>query len=102
MPRMNAARLGILAAILVAPLAQARECAAPPVASSQQAICYATNYAEKNRLPHGRGVKRKVSKGAKVWNVRHEVTKRDGSRGGGWEVEIDIASGTPTRFTSFK
>jgi hypothetical protein len=34
--------------------------------------------------------------------VQHDVTKSDGSRGGGWAVEIDIATGTPTRFTSFK
>jgi hypothetical protein len=102
MPRMNPARLAILAALLATPLAHARECAAPPVKDSQQAICYATNYAEKNRLPHGRGVKRKVSKGTKVWTVQHDVTKSDGSRGGGWAVEIDIATGTPTRFTSFK
>jgi len=102
MPRMNAARLAMLAAFLAPPLAHARECAAPPVKDSQQAICYATNYAEKNQLAHGRGVKRKVSKGAKVWTVQHDVTKSDGSRGGGWAVEIDIATGTPTRFTSFK
>ena len=88
--------------LLGAPLAHAAECAAAPVKNSQQAICYANNYAEKNRLPHGRGVTRKVSKGPKVWSVRHETKKEDGSRGGGWEVEIDIASGTPTRFSSFK
>ena len=91
-----------LAALLVAPLAHARECPAPPVKNSQQAMCYATNYAEKNRLPHGKGVTRRVSKGAKVWTVHHDVTKEDGSRGGSWEVQIDIASGTPTHFTSFK
>jgi hypothetical protein len=92
----------LIFAALVALPAHARECAAPPVKSSQQALCYATNYAEKNRLPHGKGVTRKVSKGAKVWSVRHETKKEDGSRGPGWEVEIDIGSGTPTRFTSFK
>lgn len=87
---------------LALPPADARECAAAPVRNSQQALCYATNYAEKNRLPHGKGVTRKVSKGAKVWTVRHETTKADGSKGPGWEVEIDIASATPTRFTSYK
>ena len=92
----------IFALMLGAPLAHAAECAAAPVKSSQQAICYANNYAEKNRLPHGRGVTRKVSKGPKVWGVRHETRKEDGSRGPGWEVEIDIASGTPVRFSSFK
>jgi hypothetical protein len=91
----------ILAAAFAWP-AEARECAAPPVKNYQQAMCYATNYAEKNRLPHGKGVSRKVSKGAKVWSVRHDTKKDDGSRGPGWEVEIDIASGTATRFTSFK
>ena len=99
---MNAAYLALLAALLAAPLAHARECAAPPVNNSQQAMCYATSYAEKNKLPHQRGVTRKVSKGPKVWTVRHSVTKDDGSRAGGWEVEIDIASGTSTRFSSFK
>jgi hypothetical protein len=98
---MNATRLLLLAAFFALP-AHARECPAPPVKTSQQAICYATNYAEKNRLPHGKGVSRKVSKGPKVWTVRHNTTKEDGSRGTAWEVEIDIASGTPTRFTSFK
>jgi hypothetical protein len=92
----------LFAALLLAPAAHARECPAPPVKDSQQALCYASNYAEKNHLPHGRGVKRKVSKGTKVWTVHHDVTKEDGSRGGGWEVQIDTASGTPTRFTSFK
>ena len=98
---MNPTRLLLLAAIVALPV-HARECPEPPVKNSQQAICYATNYAEKNRLAHGRGVARKVSKGPKVWTVRHETRKEDGSRGPGWEVEIDIASGTPTRFSSFK
>ena len=97
---MNAAFL--LGLLLALPTAHARECAPAPVKSSQQAMCYASNYAEKNRLPHGKGVSRKVSKGAKVWTVRHETTKADGSKGPGWEVEIDIASATPTRFTSYK
>ena len=98
---MNPTRLLVLATVVAFPV-HARECAAPPVKNSQQAMCIATTYAEKNRLPHGKGVSRKVSKSAKVWNVRHETKKEDGSRGPGWEVEIDIASGTPTRFTSFK
>jgi hypothetical protein len=96
---MNAAFLLVFLAL---PSADARECAAAPVRNSQQAICYANNYAEKNRLPHGKGVTRKVSKGAKVWTVRHETTKPDGSKGPGWAVEIDIASATPVRFTSYK
>ena len=92
----------ILAAFTVPALAQQRDCAPAPVKNSQQAICYANNYAEKNRLPHGKGVTRKVSKNPKVWIVQHETKKEDGTRGPGWQVEIDIASGTPTRFTSFK
>jgi hypothetical protein len=98
---MNPAWLLILSAVVALPV-QARECPAPPVKTSQDAICYATNYAEKNRLPHGKCVSRKVSKGPKVWIVRHDTRKDDGSRGPAWEVEIDIASGTPTRFSSFK
>ena len=92
----------IFAVLMSAPQAHAAECPAPPVKNSQQAICYANNYAEKNRLPYRKGVTRKVSKGPKVWTVHHETKKQDGSRGPGWQVEIDIASGTPTRFTSFK
>ena len=99
---MTTTHLFLFSAFLVAPLAQAKECPAPPVRNSQQAICYATAYAEKNRLPHGKGVSRKVSKGQKVWTVRHETTKTDGGKGPGWEVEIDIASATPTRFSSHK
>jgi hypothetical protein len=98
---MNLAAALIVSAFVALPV-QARECAAPPVKNSQQAMCYATNYAEKNRLPHGKGVSRKVSKTKKVWSVRHDTTKADGSRGPGWEVEIDIASGAATRFTSYK
>ena len=92
----------IFALLVAAAPVQAAECAAAPVKTAQQAICYANNYAEKNRLPHGRGVTRSVSKSPKVWTVRHDTKKEDGSRGPGWQVEIDIASGTPTRFSSFK
>ena len=96
-------KAALIALAFISPVsAQVRDCPPAPVKSSQQALCYAANYAEKNRLPHGKGVTRKVSKGAKVWTVRHDTKKEDGSRGPGWEVEIDIASGTPTRFTSFK
>ena len=102
MGRMNAA-IWLLAAFLAAPVAHAAECAVAPVKNSQQAICYATAYAEKNRLPHrGAGVTRKVSKGPKTWTVAYDTKKDDGSRGPSWLVEVDIASGTPTRFTSFK
>lgn len=100
---MKALASALIAAACVPPaLGQVRECAPAPVKNSQQAICYANNYAEKNRLPYRQGVTRKVSKGPKVWIVQHETKKADGTRGPGWQVEIDIASGTPTRFTSFK
>jgi hypothetical protein len=99
---MTPTHVFLLGALLAAPLAHGKECAAPPVRNSQQAICYATAYAEKNRLPHGKGVSRKVSKGPKAWTVRHDTTKSDGAKGPGWEVEIDTASATPTRFKSYK
>lgn len=93
----------LFALLLGAPHAHAAECPAPPVNNSQQAICYATAYAEKNRLPHrGAGVTRKVSKGPRTWTVAYATKKDDGSRGPSWQVEVDIASGTPTRFSSFK
>lgn len=95
-------KLAVLLITFFTASADARDCDPAPVRSSSQAICHATNYAEKNRLPHGKGVTRKVTKGAKVWTVRHDTTKADGSKGPGWEVEIDIASATPTRFTSYK
>jgi hypothetical protein len=95
--------LWILAFALAAPIARAAECAPAPVKSSQQAVCYATAYAEKNRLPHkGAGVTRRVSKGPKTWTVAYDTKKQDGARGPGWQVEVDIESGTPTRFSSFK
>jgi len=99
---MTPTHVFLLGAFLATPLAHGAECPAPPVKSSQQAICYATAYAEKNRLPHGKGVTRKVSKGKKVWTVSHETTKSGGGKGPGWAVEIDIESATPTRFTSYK
>ncbi len=93
----------LLALLVAAPAAHAADCPEPPVKNSQQAVCYATAYAEKNKLPHkGAGVGRKVSKSAKAWTVAYTTKKEDGSRGPGWQVDIDIASGTPTRFSSFR
>ena len=88
-------------AFLTTPLAQARECSAPPVRNSEQALCYATAYAEKNKLAHGRPFTRQVTQGAKVWTARF-ADKRRNTRGAGWEVDVDAASGTVTRFLGYK
>ena len=90
-----------LSALLVMPLAHGRECSAPPVRNSEQAICYATAYGDKNGLPHGAAFTRKAAKGKSGWNVRFEDT-RAASRGAGWEAEVDLATGTVTRFKSYK
>ena len=90
-----------LSALLFMPLAYGRDCPAPPVRNSEQAICYATAYGDKNGLPHGSSFKRKVAKGKSTWNVRFEDTRAD-SRGAGWEVEVDLGTGTVTRFKSYK
>ena|SRR6266850_5550784 len=88
-------------AFLLAPAAYARECSAPPVGNSEQAVCYAMAYAEKNGLAHGPSFKRDVTKGRTAWTVRLVDTRRD-ARGAGWEVEVDPASGRVTRFTGYK
>lgn len=90
-----------LNALLTVPLAYGRDCSPPPVRSSDQAACYATVYANKNGLPYGSSFKRKVAKGKTAWNVHFEDTRAD-TRGMGWEVEVDVASGTVTRFKSYK
>ena len=95
---MKILALGLL---LIAPLAQARDCSAPPVRNSEQAICFATAYADKNGIAHGSSFSRKASKGKTTWNVRFE-DKRPDAPGAGWEVEVDAASGTVTRFKSYK
>jgi hypothetical protein len=90
-----------LGAFLIMPCAHARECPAAPVRDSEQALCYAMKYAEKNGLQHGTSFKRQVSKGNTAWTIRLVDTRRD-ARGAGWEVELDPASGRVTRFTGYK
>ena len=94
-------RLFLLGAFFITPLADARKCSAPPVRESEQAVCYATAYADKNRLSHGPSHSRKVAKGRTAWSVRFVDTRRD-TRGAGWEVEVDTASGTVTRFVGYR
>ena len=90
-----------LGAFLIAPVAYARDCSAPPVRNSEQAMCYAITYADKNGLSHGQSFRKKVTKGKAAWTIRLVDTRRD-SRGAGWEVDVDAASGTVTRFTGYK
>jgi hypothetical protein len=78
-----------------------RECSKPPVRNSQQAVCYATAYAEKHGLRHVRPLADRVTRGANVWTVRFADT-RPNKRGGGWDVDVDSASGNVTRFRSYK
>jgi len=94
-------RLFLLGAFFITPLANARGCLAPPVRESEQAVCYATAYADKNGLSHGPSHSRKVAKGRTTWSVRFVDTRRD-TRGAGWEVEVDTASGTVTRFLGYR
>lgn len=94
-------RMLALGAFFIAPLTYARECSAPPVRNSEQAVCYAMAYAEKNGLSHGPSLRKKVAKGRTGWTIRLVDTRRD-ARGGGWEVDVDAASGSVTRFTSYK
>jgi hypothetical protein len=84
-----------------ATLTFARECSKPPVWNSQQAVCYATTYAKGHELRHERPLMPKVTKKTKAWTVRF-VDARRNVRGGGWEVDVDVATGTVTRFKSFK
>jgi hypothetical protein len=100
--RISNKAIFIVGAFLAAPLAQARDCAPAPVRNSEQALCYAAAYAEKNALPYKGNVTRRVSKGAKAWTVRVSTKKPDGSRGPGWEMDVDIATATSTRFKSYR
>jgi hypothetical protein len=84
-----------------ATFSDARECPKPPVRNSQQAVCHATAYAEKNGLRHLRPLANRVTRGPKVWTVRFADT-RPNKRGGGWDVDVDFASGSVTRFRSYK
>jgi hypothetical protein len=95
-------RMLALGAFFITPLADARECSVPPVRNSEQAVCYATAYAEKHGLSHGRAsLRKKVTKGRTAWTIRFVDTRRD-ARGAGWEVDVDAASGSVTRFASYK
>jgi len=82
-------------------VSHARDCPKPPLRHSQQAVCYAMVYAEKNGLPHARPLTKRVTKTAKLWTV-HFADRPPNTRGGGWEVDIDAATGTVTRFRGFK
>ena len=88
------------ALMAVTPLAFA-ECPAPPVQSSAQALCYATAYAEKNNLPRGPEFNKRASKSKNVWRVSF-ADNRANAPSKGWQVDVDTASGTVTRFTAFK
>ena len=79
----------------------AGECPKPPVRDSLQASCYATSYAQRHGLRHERPLTKRVSKGAKFWTVRF-ADARPNMAGGGWEVDVDTATGNVTRFRSFK
>jgi hypothetical protein len=94
-------QLMALGALLIASVADARDCSAPPVRNSEQAMCYAMTYADKNGLSHGPSFRKKVTKGRAAWTIRLVDTRRD-TRGAGWEVDVDPASGTVTRFTGYK
>ncbi len=82
-------------------LSYARECSKPPVRDTQQAACYATAYAERHGLRHWRPLAKRVTQGPKVWTVRFADTRPD-RRGGGWDVDVEVATGTVTRFKSYK
>jgi hypothetical protein len=85
----------------ITPVACAQECSAPPVRNAEQAVCYARAYADKNGLAHGSSFRKKVTRGRTAWLVRFVDTRRD-ARGRGWEIDVDRASGTVTRFASYK
>lgn len=88
-------------AFFVPPLAHAKECSAPPVTSSAQALCYATGYAAKNRLSHGPSVKKRTTKKRNAWTVSFTETRPD-APSKGWQIDVDEATGTVTRFASYK
>jgi hypothetical protein len=90
-----------IGALLAVPLTSAAECAAPPVRNAEQAVCYALAYADKNGIQHARSMRKSVTRGAKVWTVRFTDTRK-AERRGGWEVEVDSASGTIIRFMARK
>jgi len=85
----------------VATSSSARECPKAPVWNSQQAVCYASIYAKGHELRHERPLIPKVTRTTKAWTVRFVDARRD-VHGGGWEVDVDVATGTVTRFRSYK
>jgi hypothetical protein len=86
---------------LASSVAYGKECPAPPVVSSAQAVCYASAYAAKNRLAHGQGLTTRAKKGRTAWTVSFTDT-RPNAPTKGWQVEVDHASGTVTRFLSYR
>jgi hypothetical protein len=90
-----------LALSMASSLACAQECAAPPVESSAQAVCYATAYARKNDLPLARSLQRRAARGKSAWTVSF-TDSREKAPSAGWQVNVDTATGTITRFKSFK
>ena len=103
MRRVNSAvKIAALAlGACLATFTYARECPKPPVRDSQQAACYATAYAERHGLRTSLPLAKIVTKGSKFWTVRLADTRRN-TRGGGWDVDVDIKTGTVTRFKSYK
>lgn len=90
-----------LGVALAAPLAHARECSAPPVRDSEQAMCFAIRYADKNHLSYGPAFKKTIGKGRNAWTIRFADTRKD-TKGAGWEVDVDVTSGTVVRYTGYK
>jgi hypothetical protein len=90
-----------LGALFITPPSHARDCSAPPVRDSEQAMCFAMVYADKNRLSYGPSFKKTVGKSRTAWTIRFADTRRD-TKGAGWEVDVDVASGTVVRFTGYK
>jgi hypothetical protein len=88
-------------AFFLAPFAHAKECSAPPVTSSAQALCYATAYAKKNSLSHGASLKKRTAKKTNAWTVSFTDTRAN-APSKGWQVDVDQATGTVTRFASYK
>jgi hypothetical protein len=90
-----------LIALIVSPLTYGKECPAPPVLNSGQAVCHATAYAAKNGLAHGQGLKTRAKKARAAWTVSFTDT-RPNAPSKGWQVDVDEASGTVTRFASYR
>jgi hypothetical protein len=91
----------VIAGLFLTPSLVAAQCAKAPVQDSSQAMCYAVAYAERHRLSHGNAFKRTIAKGQNRWTVRF-LNDREGARERGWEVDIDVKSGSVTRFLSYR